>query len=144
MPPEDAQTPMEITERGSGIWSNNCRTTGAIFWLTRPATIIRSACRGEARKTSMPKRARSCLGPPAAIISIAQQARPNVAGQSEDFRLQLTIFSTLVSRMPLGIFSSSPMPLPLIPVEPTAAPDVGVRDEHGGDEQDNLDEPERA
>jgi NADH-quinone oxidoreductase subunit B len=24
-----------------------------------PATIIRSACRGEARKTSMPKRARS-------------------------------------------------------------------------------------
>ena len=34
-------------------------STGAIFRDTRPETIITSACRGEARKTSDPNRARS-------------------------------------------------------------------------------------
>src|SRR5674476_1708517 len=37
----------------------------------------------EARKTSMPKRARSKSAAPTAIISMAQQARPNVAGHIE-------------------------------------------------------------
>src|SRR5678815_1932715 len=65
------------------------RSTGAIFRDTRPETIITSACRGLARNTSEPKRARSFRDEVAFIISIAQQARPNVAGQSEDLRAQL-------------------------------------------------------
>src|SRR5215472_2611333 len=62
MPPLEAQTPMAMTHFGSAIWSYTCRSTGAIFWLTRPATIIRSACRGVLRVTSMPSRAKSCRG----------------------------------------------------------------------------------
>src|SRR5882762_6931889 len=65
------------------------RKTGAIFLKTRPETIITSACRGLARKTSEPNRARSLRDEVAFIISIAQQAKPNVAGQSEDLRAQL-------------------------------------------------------
>ncbi len=38
----------------------------------------------------MPKRAESKRGAPKVIISIAQQARPKVTGQSEDLRVQLT------------------------------------------------------
>ena len=34
----------------------------------------------------MPNLARSCRGPPVAISSIAQQASPKVAGQTELFR----------------------------------------------------------
>src|SRR2546423_1421915 len=117
------------------------RSTGAIFWLTRPATIIRSACRGEARNTSMPNRARSYRAPPAAIISIAQQASPNVAGQKLALRVQFTSFSTVVSRMPEGSYASMPMS---VPVQTTAPPHIGVRDEHGADEQPHLDEPEQA
>src|SRR5882724_3572990 len=63
--------------------------TGAIFRDTRPETIITSACRGLARNTSEPKRARSFRDEVAFIISIAQHASPNVAGQSDDFRAQL-------------------------------------------------------
>src|SRR6266566_6832732 len=65
------------------------RSTGAIFLETRPETIITSACRGLARKTSEPKRARSLRDEVAFIISMAQQARPNVAGHKEDLRAQL-------------------------------------------------------
>src|SRR5215204_608467 len=65
------------------------RSTGAIFRDTLPETIITSAWRGLARNTSEPKRARSFRDDVAFIISIAQQARPNVAGHSEDFRAQL-------------------------------------------------------
>src|SRR5215213_6426142 len=64
-------------------------STGAILRDTRPETIITSACRGLARNTSEPKRARSFRDEVAFIISIAQQARPKVAGQSEDLRAQL-------------------------------------------------------
>src|SRR4051794_21044433 len=94
----------------------------------------------------MPKRARSYRPAPEAIISIAQQARPNVTGHSDDLRVQLTSFSTLVSRMPLGSFSASPIsPAPRsVPLEPAAPPDVGVREEHGADEDDHLDQPEHA
>ena len=42
----------------------------------------------------MPKRAESKRGPPKDIISIAQHARPNCTGHSEDLRVQLTSFST--------------------------------------------------
>src|SRR6478609_4437570 len=72
------------------------RSTGAILRETRPETIITSACRGLARKTSAPKRARSLRDEVAFIISIAQQARPNVAGQSEDLRAQLISESSRV------------------------------------------------
>src|SRR6266496_1296157 len=74
------------------------RNTGAIFRETRPETIITSAWRGLARKTSEPKRARSLREDVAFIISIAQQASPNVAGQSEDLRAQLIKESRRVVR----------------------------------------------
>ena len=61
---------------------------GAIFSVTVPATIMRSHCRGEPRKTSAPKRAMSWRLSTTAIISIAQQARPNCIGQSEFLRPQ--------------------------------------------------------
>src|SRR6185436_15458240 len=72
------------------------RSTGAIFRETRPETIITSACRGEARKTSAPKRARSLRELVAFIISMAQQASPNVAGQRDDLRAQLISESSRV------------------------------------------------
>src|SRR3954447_1941885 len=75
---------------------------------------------------------------------MAQQASPNVAGHSEDLRVQLTSFSTVVSRTPPGSFSSSPIRAPLVPLEPAAPPDVGVRDEHRDDENDHLDQSEDA
>ena len=64
-------------------------STGAILSVTVPATIIRSLCRGLGRKTSAPKRAISNREVLDAIISMAQQARPNVSGQSADLRAQL-------------------------------------------------------
>src|SRR5215471_10110374 len=72
------------------------RRTGAILRETRPETIITSACRGEARKTSEPKRARSLRPLVAFIISMAQQARPKVAGHRDDLRAQLINESRLV------------------------------------------------
>ena len=54
MPPELAQEPMEMTQRGSIICRCSCTTTGAIFLNTVPATIITSASRGEMRSTSAP------------------------------------------------------------------------------------------
>src|SRR5947209_17221638 len=88
------------------------RSTGAILRETRPETIITSACRGLARNTSEPKRARSFLELVAFIISIAQQASPNVAGQSEDLRAQLISESSRVvktSGNTSAIFCSKPI-----------------------------------
>ena len=56
IPPEFAQEPMEITQRGSIICCHMCRTRGAIFLKTVPATIMRSASRGDPRMISEPKR----------------------------------------------------------------------------------------
>ena len=64
-------------------------TTGAIFSVTVPATIIRSLWRGLGRNTSEPKRAMSKRAVDDAIISMAQQARPKVIGQTADLRAQL-------------------------------------------------------
>src|SRR5438034_9531365 len=83
-----AQAPIAITYFGSAIWLKSRTTWGAIFFVTVPATIIRSACRGDGRNTSAPKRARSHRAIEAAIISIAQQARPKLSGQREFFRPQ--------------------------------------------------------
>src|SRR5215813_8470923 len=71
-------------------------STGAILIETRPATIITSAWRGLARKTSAPNLATSLRGSVIAIISMAQQAKPKVAGQSADLRAQLTNESSCV------------------------------------------------
>src|SRR6267142_1900229 len=91
------------------------RNTGAIFRETRPETIITSACRGLARNTSEPKRARSLRDAVAFIISIAQQARPNVAGHSDDLRAQLISESSRVvntSGNASAMMFSKPMQIP--------------------------------
>src|SRR5947209_5984918 len=80
---------MAMTNFGSGIWLYSRRTRLAILKLTVPATIIRSACRGVARKAPAPKRSMSKREAPVAIISMAQQARPKVIGHMLDSRAQL-------------------------------------------------------
>src|SRR5688572_27103668 len=57
---------------------------------------MRSDWRGDARKTSAPNRAMSNRDAEAAIISIAQHARPKPIGQIDDSRAQLRIRSILV------------------------------------------------
>src|SRR5438270_8089523 len=94
---------MEMTHLGSGICSQSWRITGAILLETRPAMIMRSLCRGDGRKTSAPKRAISKRDAPMDIISMAQQARPNVMGQMELLRIQLTAESSVVSTTPSGV-----------------------------------------
>src|SRR2546426_10465781 len=88
------------------------RMIGAIFRQTVPATIIRSDWRGDARKTPAPKRSMSYRDETVAIISMAQQAKPNVIGQIEPFRHQLTAASRVVvttlasncrSKRPIGL-----------------------------------------
>jgi hypothetical protein len=54
-----------------------------------PATIIKSAWRGDGLKTSAPKRAISNREVVEAIISMAQHAKPNVSGQIALLRAQL-------------------------------------------------------
>src|SRR5512132_4389033 len=88
------------------------RRTGAIFLETRPETSITSACRGLARNTSEPNLARSFREEVAFSISIAQQARPKVAGHSEDLRAQLISESSRVvhtSGKASAIMFSSPI-----------------------------------
>ena len=53
-----AQEPMDITHRGSAIWSYTLRNAGAILLHRVPATIITSDWRGLGRNT-MPNRSRS-------------------------------------------------------------------------------------
>jgi len=74
--------------------------TGAILFETRPAMIIKSDWRGEPRNTSAPKRAASYREAIIDIISIAQQAKPNVMGQSEFFRAQFRALSSVVVMIP--------------------------------------------
>src|SRR5438094_5559235 len=83
------------------------RSAGAILRDRRPATIIKSDCRGLPRNTSAPKRAMSYREQLIAIISIAQHARPNVTGQIDDRRAHCTIFSTVV--VSTGISLSKPI-----------------------------------
>src|SRR5476649_1822456 len=101
---------MAMTHFGSGICSYTVLMTGSIFLVTVPAMMMQSAWRGEARKM-MPKRSRSLWEAPVAIISMAQQARPNVIGQMDDFLDQLTSLSSDVVIMfsPRGL--STPIPV---------------------------------
>src|SRR5689334_10960197 len=94
---------MEITHLGSGICSQSWRITGAILLETRPAMMMRSDWRGEGRNTSAPKRAMSKRDAPIDIISMAQHAKPNVRGQIEFLRIQLTADSRVVSTTPSGV-----------------------------------------
>src|SRR5438128_4388704 len=86
---------------GSGIWSQTRLMIGAIFSVGVPATIIKSDWRVLGRKTPAPKRSISNRDAPVAIISMAQQASPNVIGHSADLRAQLNTKSTVVVMMPL-------------------------------------------
>src|SRR6185295_16430835 len=88
---------------------------GAIFNVGVPETIIRSDCRGLGRKTPAPKRSISKRDAPVAIISIAQQARPNVIGQSADLRAQLKTKSTVVEMIPLDDSTISSLSFAIIP-----------------------------
>src|SRR5690606_27571194 len=126
------------------------RSTGAIFRESRPAMIIRSACRGEARNTSAPKRAMSYRDALIDIISMAQQARPKVTGQIADLRAQVTTFSTVVVRTGISSCCSRPIDHPgahgrptkrlRAPVEDSLAPDVDVAGRQDRDEQHDLHE----
>ena len=67
--------------------------------------MSRSAWRGDERNASIPKRARSYREETIDIISIAQQARPNVSGHIDFVCAQRTAFSSVV--MPSARSSSS-------------------------------------
>src|SRR3954451_15108804 len=106
MPPLEAHAPMGMHNFGSGIWSQIRFTASAILYVTVPATIITSLCRGEKRITSAPKRAISKREAPVAISSIAQHARPVGIGQSEFLRIQLIDASSRVKITFPSIFES--------------------------------------
>src|SRR5215813_10411978 len=122
--------------------------------------MIRSETRGVARG-AMPKRSRSERGPPVCIISIAQQARPNIMYQTEDFRVQLRKSSTLVVSAISGALLMSDisvLPLcrpprralrlldrqPLQPLEVPLHPDVDEADREDADEGHDLDQRQGA
>src|SRR5438270_535856 len=90
----------------------------------------------------MPKRAMLKRGLPTVIISLALHAMPNCAGHTEFFRARLRILATVVSRIPSGSFSSSP--IGSVPLQPASTPHIGVDDEDGEDEHQHLDQPEHA
>src|SRR6185369_12595636 len=101
---------------GSGIWSHTRLMTGPIFSVGVPATIIKSDWRGLGRNTPAPKRSMSKRDAPVAIISMAQQASPNVIGHSADLRAQLKTKSTVDVMMPLedSIISSRSLTIILL------------------------------
>src|ERR1041384_7472284 len=75
---------------------------GAILMVTVPDTIMRSECRGDAHGT-IPRRSTSKREANVAIISMAQHARPNVTGHTDDFRAQLRKeWATVVTTKPPG------------------------------------------
>src|SRR5206468_11617056 len=79
--------------------------------------MIRSETRGVARGAA-PKRSRSERGPPVCIISIAQQARPNIMYQTDDLRVQLRKSSILVVSAISGAVLMSDIGFPLRGVAP--------------------------
>src|SRR3954451_13771014 len=90
IPPEFAQEPMEITQRGSIICSYSRRITGAILMKTVPAITIRSASLGVPRITSAPNREMSYLLVMLVAISTKQQDSPKWKGQIEFLRPHAT------------------------------------------------------
>src|SRR5881397_143087 len=122
---------------------------------TRPETISRSDCRGDARKSSEPNREMSCRGPTAPIISMAQQARPNSAGQIALDRPQLITLSRVVVRTlsPRAFSGVGPAARPVwkgpgeasaSPFERSLAPGVDQGHQQDGGEHRHLDDAEPA
>src|SRR5664279_4909421 len=106
MPPELAQLPLDITQRGSAICSYRCRIEGAILTKGVPAMTIRSASRGVPRSTSAPKREMSWREVNEVIISTKQQESPKNIGQRELDRPQLIRSSRRVKTMLSGTVCS--------------------------------------
>jgi|MDTC01.2.fsa_nt_gb hypothetical protein len=71
-------------------------STGIIFVEIRPATIIKSACRGLNLKTSAPNLAKSYRLEAVAISSIPQQAVAKGIGQTLERLAQLMTLLTCV------------------------------------------------
>src|SRR5919106_288284 len=111
-PPEFEHEPKLMQYFGSGICSQTRMIDGIILSTHVPATIMTSACRGEAGRGITPKRMRSWRGMVDAAISIAQHARPNWNIHKEYLRPQFIVnlmgfgSSTLSSR-PMGYTQSS-------------------------------------
>src|SRR5260370_8382256 len=78
-PPTLEHAPMEMHHLGSGICSHTRFSTGAIFSVTVPATIIRSACRGDGRNTSAPNLAISNREVVEAIISMPHHPNQTIS-----------------------------------------------------------------
>ena len=146
MPPLEAHAPMAMHHFGSGIWSHTRLMTGAILSVGVPATIIKSDWRGLGRKTPAPNRSISKRDAPVAIISIAQQASPNVIGHSADLRAQLNTKSTVVVIIPLedSIVSSLSFAIILLrPFQRAFAPGIVITDHRYPDEHEHLDQAEK-
>src|ERR1044072_2549878 len=117
--------------------------------------MIRSLCRGLGRNTPAPKRSISKRPAPAAIISMAQHARPKVIGHSADLRAQFTtgaamstVFAPTVRRSEFMIEStvvktnpsSCSAILTLRPLERTLPPRVVITNDENRDEHKHFDE----
>src|SRR6056297_3715942 len=137
---------MLMTHLGSGIWSYTRRITGAIFFDSRPATIITSACRGLARNTSLPKRAMSLRALVDCIVSSAQHARPKVTGYRLWLRPQATSLPSVPNRMPSrssswkSFSNRSVSATTSPPVQDAAAEDVDVAHSEDRDEDHGVEE----
>src|SRR5581483_9066237 len=99
---------------------------------------MRSACRGELRNTSEPKRAISYSADVTVIISIAQHASPIVRGQTDELCAQRATSSSLASM-------NCPGPSLIVspPCEAALLPYVGVSDREHHDEDHHLDKTEQ-
>src|SRR3712207_1577075 len=119
--------------------------------------MMRSLWRGEGRKTPAPKRPMSKREEPAAIISMAQHASPNVIGHRADLRPQLTrprtgfapitgaaTFRRSALKNESNVVSTMPSwcSAMLSPLQGALAPDVVVADDEDADEDERLDERE--
>jgi len=144
-PPEIAQFPIAMTHFGSGICSHRRLTTGAIFLVTVPATMNKSACRGEARNNSIPKRERSYREHAVATISIAQHARPEPSGHKEFFCAQQMNSSSLVN-INDGFSSNGISSIVLVNAPPEIKrlgfPGIYVPDHQYRKEDHDFDQPE--
>src|SRR5262245_27594714 len=111
--------------------------------------MIRSDCRGLGLKIPAPNRSMSNREAPVAIISIAQQAKPKVMGQSADFLAQLKMKSTVVVTMFFSNRSSiqaGKINLPLQnlgPVEGAFLDDPDVSNDQDAEEHDHLEKAKK-
>ena len=130
-PPHEAHAPIEMHHFGSGICCQIRWSTGIIFSVTRPPTIMRSAWRGEKRITSAPKRDMSKRDESVDIISIEQHAVPNTYGQRLCLRAVriAPVFSSIHSRTERSfvVMKPSSVVTASLPLEGPTLPHVHVR-----------------